>query len=156
MLSILPFIDTCVMDVFATMVSLQAVPGSGEEFAARPSKHEGVTGSISLTGKFSGVVYANFSESFARAVASRILDNPGVTESEMGDVVGEITNMISGNLKSQLCDRGLNCVLSIPTVMRAEGIMIDAKDAPRLIRNHYRFEEMNEELTVQVFARIAE
>jgi chemotaxis protein CheX len=36
----------------------------------------------------------------------------------VNDVMGEIANMVVGNLKSGLCDRGLTCVLTIPSIVR--------------------------------------
>lgn len=151
---ILQFINKCVHDVFSTMVGLTPAPGAGEENVARPSTHSGLTGQISLTGKFNGVVYASFTEGLARGVAEKIMGGGGLSDGEINDVVGELTNMISGNLKSQMCDRGFNCQLSIPTIIRGESILIDAKDAPQTVRNTYNFSELGESLTVQVFARL--
>jgi chemotaxis protein CheX len=150
---ILSFMDTCVTDVFSKMLGLQAQPGPGLELAARPSSHRGVTGSIGLTGKFTGVVFTNFSDSFARLITVRILGSDSVGDGEVTDVVGEITNMISGNLKSRMCDSGYNCQLSIPTVMRGE-VTVDARHVPSLVRNEYLFAEVAETLTLHVFARL--
>lgn len=153
--NILAFIDKCVPEIFGTMVGIQISPGNGEVDAPRPSILDGVTGSVSLTGKVDGVVYTAFSDKFATLVAERILGAGSTGESEVSDVVGELTNMITGNLKSQLTDLGYNCQLSIPTVMRGGHISIVAKDAPMSVRNTYSVAEIGETLTVQVFARIA-
>jgi CheY-specific phosphatase CheX len=48
----------------------------------------------------------------------------GTPEAELGgnemvnDVIGELLNMIVGSVKSRLCDSGVLCVLTIPSVMR--------------------------------------
>jgi chemotaxis protein CheX len=135
------------------MVGIQMSPGNGEQDAPRPSIFDGVTGSVSLTGRVDGVVYTAFTDKFATLVAGRILGAESITESDVSDVVGELTNMISGNLKSQLTDLGYNCQLSIPTVMRGGHIAVVAKDAPLSIRNTYSLADIGETLTVQVFAR---
>jgi chemotaxis protein CheX len=152
--NILAFMDKSVPEVLGTMVGIQVVPGVGEEDACRPSILDGVTGSVSLTGKVNGVVYTAFSEKLAQAVAERILGMTQAEESDVSDVIGELTNMITGNLKSQLTDLGYNCQLSIPTVMRGGHISIVAKDAPVSIRNTYSLPIFGESLTVQVFARL--
>jgi chemotaxis protein CheX len=152
--NILAFINKCVPEIFGTMVGIQVSPGDGADDAPRPSVLDGVTGSVSLTGKVDGVVYTAFSERLAMHVAERILGAGCNGESEVTDVVGELTNMITGNLKSQLTDMGYNCQLSIPTVMRGGHISVVAKDAPLSVRNTYSIADLGETLTVQVFARI--
>jgi chemotaxis protein CheX len=143
-----------VPEIFGTMVGIQVSPGNGELDAARPSILDGVTGSVSLTGRVDGVVYTAFTDPFATMVAERILGMSGLSECDVSDVIGELTNMITGNLKSQLTDMGYNCQLSIPTVMRGGHISVVAKDAPLSVRNTYSLAGHGETLTVQVFARI--
>ena len=38
--------------------------------------------------------------------------------SEVNDVVGEVTNMLTGGLKSWLCDNGHPCAVSTPAIIR--------------------------------------
>ena len=154
MIDLLQIIDKNVPDVFLTMAGLKAIPGSGERHPRRPSTLSGVTGAVSLSGKASGIVYAGFSESMAVAVTIRMLGGESPGEEEISDVVGEFTNMITGNLKSQLCDAGYPCQLSIPTVMRGGEISVVAASAPLCVRNTYFFEELQQQLTVLAFAKL--
>jgi chemotaxis protein CheX len=151
---LLQIIDKNVPEIFLTMAGLKASPGSGEEHPQRPASLSGVTGSVSLSGKASGIVYTGFSQRLAAAVTVRMLGGESPREEEVSDVVGEFTNMITGNLKSQLCDAGYPCQLSIPTVMRGGEISVVAASAPLCVRNTYFFEELDEELTVLVFAKL--
>jgi len=43
------------------------------------------------------------------------------------DVIGELCNMICGDLKSRLCDAGLACELSIPSITSGSKFKIEAK-----------------------------
>jgi chemotaxis protein CheX len=87
----------------------------------KPIEGEHLLGTIGFSGKASGQVFLRLSPSHARLVASRIL---GLAENELNDAsdvpdaVGELLNIITGNLKSNLCDAGLPCRLTPPTVAR--------------------------------------
>lgn len=85
----------------------------------KPIESEHMLGTIGFSGKASGQVFLRLSHAHARLVAGRILS---LSDSELGagdipDAVGELLNIITGNLKSNLCDAGLSCRLSPPTVM---------------------------------------
>jgi chemotaxis protein CheX len=151
---LLQIIDKNVPEVFLTMAGLKAAPGSGDEHPRRPSTLSGVTGAVSLSGKASGIVYTGFSQRLADAVTVRMLGVESPVEEDVSDVVGEFTNMITGNLKSQLCDAGYACQLSIPTVLRGGEISVVAASAPLCVRNTYFFEELEENLVVLVFAKL--
>jgi CheY-specific phosphatase CheX len=62
--------------------------------------------------------------------------------------------MVTGNLKSRLCDLGFNCALSIPSVMRGDDITVSAKNASISVSNTYGIEGCSDVLTVQVFAAL--
>ena len=42
----------------------------------------------------------------------------------MKDAIGEITNMIAGGFKNKLCDLGLPCMLTLPTIMRGQHLTV--------------------------------
>jgi len=148
---ILEILNRYVPEVLQTMAGMTAVPGPGQPNAPQPATLTGVTGSIGLSGKVHGVVYTAFAEELAQLVAEKILGGPASSQ-DVSDVVAELTNMITGNLKSQLCDRGHNCSLSIPSVVRGEHISVSAKTASISIRNDYHFEGCPEPLVLQIFA----
>jgi len=150
----LRYMDKCVPDVFRTMVGIEGTPGNGDHDAPRPSVLNGITGSVSLTGKVNGTVYATYSPATAMSIAERILGMSGLSDTDVSDVIGELSNMITGNLKSQMADIGYNCQLSIPTVMRGDSIAVVVIDAPLSIRNTYFFPELADSITVQAFVRI--
>ena len=130
---------------------------AADDSATSPMKLDGVSGSVSFTGKMNGVLYLNLPEGLAKAAANRILgDDPARPPEEINDVVGELTNMVTGNLKSKMADRGFNCALSIPTVMRGVDISVDTLKTSVALANSIRVPEINESMHICIFARLEE
>lgn len=146
-------INRYVPEVMQTMVGLSATPGKGIENYPQPSKLKGVTGAIGLSGKVNGIVYTAYSEGLSKHVAEKILGG-AAGEQDVLDVVAELTNMITGNLKSTLCDMGYNCTLSIPSVMQGDEISVSAKNATICVGNDYAIEGSTDSLHVVVFAAL--
>jgi chemotaxis protein CheX len=142
-----------VPEVMQTMVGVTAQPGTGNDNAPQPSTLVGVTGSIGLSGKVNGMVYTAFSYDLAQCVAEKILGGTA-SDQDVSDVIAELTNMITGNLKSQLCDLGYNCSLSIPSVVKGDDIRVSAKTASVSVRNEYAIEGCPGSLVVQAFAAL--
>ncbi len=149
--AILEMIDRYVPEVLQTMAGLVAIPGQGQADAPQPTKLSGISGSIGLSGKVHGVVYTAFSEQLGKLVAEKILGG-SASDQDVSDVVAELTNMITGNLKSRLCDLGHNCSLSIPSVVRGDEIAISAKSASISVRNSFAIEGVPDPLVLHVFA----
>jgi CheY-specific phosphatase CheX len=78
-----------------------------------------VAASVEFVGKAAGIITIRLTSPIARDIAAKII---GVTpeeladQAEINDVIGELANMVAGNLKSNLCDAGFPCTLSIPEV----------------------------------------
>ena len=120
------FMTRHMADVFDTMLSMKAglVPK-----AALPQYDERVTGAVGFGGpEVTGAVYLHISAGFAKVMAVTML---GLTledisgESEVNDVVGEATNMLTGGLKSWLCDCGYDCAVSTPVIIRGASFVIE-------------------------------
>lgn len=88
-----------------------------------PLDGEHVLATVRFAGKGTGLVQLRLSSSNARQIASTVI---GLAESELtnsgeiDDAIGELANMVGGNLKSNLCDAGIACTLSAPEVGRVE------------------------------------
>ena len=94
-------------DVFETMLSLKAEPGTVTE----PFQGEHVCGTVGLAGeKVTVAVYLHMSSSFARQAAAAMLglapeELTGVAE--INDVVAEMTNMLGGGVEFLVVRRRL-------------------------------------------------
>ena len=75
-------------------------------------------------------------------------------EPEVTDLIGEITNMVSGDMKRRTAELGYNGLLAPPLIMQGDNIVVESKDAPISADNIFRIPELNEELRVRVFAKL--
>ncbi len=119
------WLNTSVSDVFSTMFSseAQSVPPLDSHGTTEPL----VIGSVGFVGEMNGVVYISVTAAFARNLTSRMLGMPEAEiegDEMVNDVIGELSNMIVGSVKSRLCDRGAPCVLTIPSIVRGQNLKV--------------------------------
>ena len=116
-----------VTEVFSTMLSMNMLPASLEPGFGNGEAH--IAGAVGFVGRLSGVVYVFTTVSFARRITATLL---GLQEAEIegdemiNDAMGEMANMLVGQMKSQLSDRGMPCVLTIPSVVRGSNFSVEA------------------------------
>ncbi len=110
------YVQLAVGSVFSTMLSLKAESSDGDSQALLEG--EKYMGMVGLAGKVSGAICLTFSKECGNLLAASMLgvDPEEVDPSEARDVIGELCNMIGGNIKSRLCDMGYDCVLTIPSI----------------------------------------
>jgi chemotaxis protein CheX len=143
-----------VADVFKTMFGLEAVEAAAAE--PRASNEPLVAGSVGFIGDVNGVVYLEVTDAFARTLASRML---GLAEAELdgeemvNDVIGELSNMVVGGVKSQLCDSGAPCVLTIPSVVRGQRLSLEPLRSSERRLLHFRCAE--DDLIVELIVKQA-
>jgi chemotaxis protein CheX len=80
-------------------------------------------GTVHITGPWSGSVVVECPEQFGRIVAAAMFGSEpdDVTDDELVDVIGELANMIGGNVKALL--EG-DSSLSLPTVVRGSDFRV--------------------------------
>ncbi len=129
-----------VQEVFSTMLGreVQFVDPPGQTSAkprpaleGKPGQHDPyVVGTVGFVGKIDGLIYLYLPEKFARLATSHLL---GMSEyaiaaegaSVVNDAIGELTNMTVGVFKNALCDSGLTCRLTIPSILRGSNFTIE-------------------------------
>ena len=106
-------------DVFSTMVSME-LESSNTPCEESTNGEKKIVGSVGFAGAIKGVVYLHLHEGLAGIITETMLglEASELGEDEINDVVGELSNMIGGNVKSRLCDAGFSCQLSVPSVAR--------------------------------------
>jgi CheY-specific phosphatase CheX len=89
-----------------------------DEFSILAEDVIGLRTIVEFSGKASGKVYVRMRRDFGRIIAARLLvgEPQDMTDTDITDAVGELANTIVGNFKSNLCDAGLSCRLSVPRV----------------------------------------
>ena len=107
------------LKTFHTMlgIKLESVhPNSVNRFVG-----EHVLGTIGFSGKAEGQVFLSLSNEGARNLAAKELGlrpEELTSVNDVNDAIGELLNIVTGNLKSNLCDAGLDCKLRTPQVTR--------------------------------------
>jgi len=122
------FVSGAMGEVFDTMLSMDIE--LTDEGVQANVEGERIVGSVSFAGEAVGNVNIQVNEAFARQITAAML---GMEEDEIDgdeevhDVIGELSNMVGGDLKSRLCDEGLNCDLSIPSITSGSDFKTETK-----------------------------
>jgi chemotaxis protein CheX len=120
---IAPFIEVCTM-VFKNMVKCDLIAGRAYFIEREDFQKWDISGIISLSGEARGLV----SISMKAETAIRITENiTGIKhthlDSDVIDVIGEIVNVVTGNVKKNL--QGMfKLVISLPYVIKGKAHMI--------------------------------
>jgi CheY-specific phosphatase CheX len=106
-----------VIETFETMaeMTMDVVDAS----SLMPADHGYLTGTVRFTGPTSGKVSLAFSPFLSMMIAAKImgggLDDEQSAES-INDAIGELVNIVTGNLQSKLSDAGLASEVTLPEV----------------------------------------
>lgn len=84
---------------------------------------DGVVGIISFMGDVSWIIMLALPKETAKAMASKFCgfeidyDSP-----DMGDVVGELANVLAGDIVARMAKEDLKVAMSLPTIMRGQDV----------------------------------
>lgn len=111
-----PFIEAT-LNILETTASTQAV--AGKPYLKKDSVARGdVTGIIRLSGQQNGTISVSFNESGILAIVSNMFGEPmEALNDEIKDAVGEIANMISGQVTNTIAQAGIDCKASLDKVI---------------------------------------
>ncbi len=113
-----------ITDTLDELVSLAWTTFIGSDIVRVDARELGgdvVCSSISISGPSSATVLFFTDPGLARSGASTVLDIPAMdlTDGDVHDVMGEIVNIIGGNLKGVVSDEDSEWSLSLPIVSNA-------------------------------------
>jgi chemotaxis protein CheX len=117
-----------VPEVFVTMLSLQ--PTMQEAFESKsPLTTSEVTAMIALAGQQRGSVSIHTTREQAGAFTAILLGTPGaqVSDDEARDAMGEVINMIAGDVKQSLAKQTLGVEISLPTVVMGPALSVSVR-----------------------------
>ena len=120
-------VSSAVTELFSTMLGISVQPVPLEPGFGNGKPH--VAGAVGFIGRLSGVVYVYTTVAFARRITATFLALPEeeITADDLvNDAMGEMANMLVGHLKSRIADRGMPCVLTIPSVVRGSHFSVEA------------------------------
>lgn len=84
---------------------------------------DGIVGIISFTGDITWLMMMGFPKNCAAGLFARFAgfeldyDSP-----DMGDVVGEMSNILAGNIVGQLRESDVKCAMSLPTLIKGTNV----------------------------------
>ena len=122
-----PFI-TALLNVIETMAQIKLLPG-------KPSKKNGdaAAGDVSgLIGMVGDDIQGSLSITFEERLIAKIMENmlgekPDGIDSDVKDLVGELTNMICGGAKIALGELGFDFGMATPIVVSGKNHIINHK-----------------------------
>ena len=130
-------VQRAVVDVFGQAFSLPVTPEEAGTLVLNGEPH--VAGAVGFIGDMTGVVYIYCTARLARKVAATTM---GLEESSpevddmVNDTVGEVANMVVGNVKAKLYERGVQTVLTIPSIVRGSNFVIECvSNTERAVRS---------------------
>jgi chemotaxis protein CheX len=120
------FARQAVRDVFSQMLAMELVDDQPTPLAADPAGQ--IIASVGFVGQATGIVYLYAGVSLAVVITGAML---GLTPAEVdvsmiNDAFGELNNMVAGSVKSKVCDRGWPCQLTIPSIVRGNGLRVES------------------------------
>ncbi len=122
------------VEIFTAMVMME-ISVNGEPLDNIGTLKNSISGLVGLAGAYKGFVAVHLPENVAFAITSSFLglDVDEINE-DVQDAVGEIANMLGGNVKTELSDAGRDIALSLPSTIYGESYDFRPSDeAERII-----------------------
>ncbi len=115
----------CVTEIFTTMVMME-VASNGENIHTLGEMTNSITAMIGLAGKYKGVIAVHFPNAIALDITSSFLgmDVDAINE-DVRDAVGEIANMVGGNIKTLLAENSSDINLSLPSTISGDSYFFE-------------------------------
>ncbi|AAN56890.1 chemotaxis protein CheX [Shewanella oneidensis MR-1] len=122
-----PFLQS-LLNVISTMASLELTPGKPQIKTDNLAKGD-VSGLIGMVGpQTKGSLSITFEQKLVLQIMQNMLgENPGKINEEVTDLVGEITNMVTGGAKNLLGQKGYEFEMATPMVVSGQGHTISHK-----------------------------
>lgn len=121
-------------EIFSSMVMME-ISVSGDNTIKSEPLVESISGVIGLAGTHKGVLAIHIPNKVAMAITSSFLgmDVDEINE-DVEDAVGELANMLGGNVKSILSENGRDINLSLPSTITGQQYDFQpTKEAERII-----------------------
>ncbi|MDD1781550.1 chemotaxis protein CheX [Enterovibrio sp. ZSDZ35] len=128
-----PFLSSLV-NVLTTMAQLEITPKKPQIKKTEVAKGD-VSGLIGMVGaQTKGSFSVTFEEDLALEIMSRMLgERPATIDADVTDMVGEITNMVTGGAKRILAEKGFDFDMATPIVVSGREHTITHKSEGQII-----------------------
>ena len=116
-----------------------------------------IMGTVDFAGDVTGSTQILTGETLARIITAKTSERPLEEiqdENEIKDVVGEMCNVVGGNLKAGFCDSGLTCQISPPSIISGKDFKVENLNMARY--EHFIFRFYEHDIFIQICAKIEE
>jgi len=115
-------LDEAVVEIFNATCGVQLQPKHDDE---RPGNDGVIIAIISLVGDVEWSIFLGLPRETAPALAAKFAGFEIPFDSaDMGDAVGELANILAGDVKKRLSAKGVKVNISLPSVIRAESLEV--------------------------------
>ncbi len=145
-------ITNATYQVFKTMLSMEIEPYETPPPAPPPTENR-IVGAVGFAGDVVGNVSIQVSEVFSHIITAAMLGiepDEDLETDEVSDAIGELSSMISGNVKSRLSDFGFPCDLSFPSVTTGSDFKIEHMNWEREDSFSFRYGEHNAHVDIRI------
>ncbi len=141
-------IDEIVESIWTTTLGLSVSPG--DPFRLERERVHTFGGVVTITGEWDGVVAVHCSGTLARLATARMMDlaDADITVHDVQDTIGELANMVGGNVKAML---PAPCSLGLPVVVEGDDFRMRLPGSTQLLQCAFTAE--GEPLSVTVLQR---
>jgi len=109
-----------ILSIFNTIFGAKPSLNEGEE---EKKLGEGVVGIISFMGDVNYIIMLALPKDSAIAMASKFCGfDIDYDSADMGDVVGELANVLAGDIVARMSKEDLKITMSLPTIMRGHDV----------------------------------
>jgi flagellar motor switch protein FliN len=136
--------ETITSTIIETFDAMMAMSLEAVDDGAIGLDENRMVGAVHFGGEVVGVMSFNLTEGFARKVTAAMLGievDEIKSTAEIKDVIGELTNIVAGNLKTEFLDAGLTCVISTPSITSGSDFKIDPVDIAQPVNFTFRHEQ---------------
>lgn len=145
-------INKSIVETFDAMLSMDLAK-VGKQMDSSLDEQR-LVGAVHFAGEVVGILSLHMSRVFAKLITGTMLGvDPDTLEKddEVKDVLGELTNIISGNLKSDFTDAGLTTIISTPSITHGSDFKLEPTDLGEYHKWIYRHDAY--EIIVEISLR---
>ncbi len=131
---VIPGVIDATREIFSGMVMMD-IQSVGEPQENVPPLEDSITGMVGLAGRYRGVLAVHIPRELALDITSSFLGmEVDDLNEDVEDAIGEIANMLGGNVKTLLSDQGKEIQLSVPSTISGSSYVFQTmEDADQIV-----------------------
>ncbi|HHI78708.1 MAG TPA: chemotaxis protein CheX [Planctomycetes bacterium] len=131
-------LDEMVIEIFQTMIPLPLEKKGGKN-GVHPAEGTEMLAILGFTGTATGSISVSTTRECAKKITAALLmmdPDEEIPEEDVADALGELSNMVGGNLKNAVVEGGIKMNLAAPAIV--DGQQIHTSPGSKIIRGFTR------------------